>query len=73
DDRIVDFVRTYLDLHQDEHYLNYLKEYMVEDPIAGVRFPKHAAAAKCEWGGKTHYFIGEETCQEFCKTNGINS
>jgi YHS domain-containing protein len=62
DDRIVDFVRTYLSLHENEHYL---KEHMVEDPVAGVRFPKHAAAATLVRGGKTFYFIGEETRREF--------
>lgn len=71
DDRIVDFVKTYLELHQNEQYLNYLKNYMVEDPIAHIRFPKYAAAAKCDWKGTTHYFIGEKTCREFREQNGI--
>src|SRR5262249_21515885 len=31
DDRIVDFVRTYLSLHQNEYYL---KDHMVVDPVA---------------------------------------
>ena len=62
DDRIVDFVKTYLSLHQNEYYL---KEHMVEDPVAGVRFPKFAAAAKVEANGKTYYFIGEETRRAF--------
>jgi YHS domain-containing protein len=38
---------------------------MVEDPIAGIRIPKLAAAATVERGGKTYYFIGEETRREF--------
>lgn len=62
DDRLVDFVKTYLSLHQNEYYL---KDHMVEDPIAGVRFPKLAAAATLERDGKTYYFIGEETRREF--------
>jgi YHS domain-containing protein len=62
DDRLVDFVKTYLALHQNEYYL---KDHMVEDPIAGIRFPKLAAAATVERGGKTYYFIGEETRREF--------
>ena len=45
DDRIVDFVQTYLALHEN-HY--YLKDQMVEDPVAKVRFPKFAAAATLE-------------------------
>lgn len=62
DDRIVSFVKTYLSLHENEAYL---REHMVTDPVAGVRFPKFAAAANMEWNGKTYYFIGEETRKEF--------
>jgi YHS domain-containing protein/ATP-dependent Lon protease len=62
DDRIVDFVKTYLSLHENEYYL---KEHMVEDPVAGVRFPRFAAAATVEANGKTYYFISEETRREF--------
>ena len=40
---------------------------MVEDPIAKVRFPKFAAAAKLEQNGKTIYFIDELTLREFQK------
>ena len=42
DDRLVQFVQTYLSLHENQYYL---KEHMVEDPIAHVRFPKFAAGA----------------------------
>ena len=62
DDRIVSFVKTYLSLHENTYYL---KEHMVQDPVAGVRFPKYAAAATVEVGGKTYYFIGDETRREF--------
>jgi len=62
DDRILSFVRTYLSLHENEYYL---KDSMVEDPIAHVRFPKFVAAAKLERDGKTLYFISEETRREF--------
>lgn len=68
DDRIVDFVKTYLSLHRNEYYL---KPYMVEDPIACIRFPKYAAAATLEWQGEKFYFVGEETRQAFAKRNGI--
>jgi len=66
DDRIVDFVRTYLALHQNQYYL---QDHMVEDPVAKVRFPKFAAAAKLEQNGKTFYFIDEATLHEFEKRN----
>jgi YHS domain-containing protein len=68
DDRIVDFVRTYLSLHQNEFYL---KDHMVADPVANIRFPRFAAASVLEWQGKKYYFIGEKTRHEFEKKNGI--
>lgn len=71
DDRILDFVKAYLELHQNQQYISYLKNYTVEDPIAGIRFPKYAAAAHLDWDGKTWYFIGEETLAEFRKQKGI--
>lgn len=68
DDRIVDFVRTFLSLHQNEYYL---KDHMVVDPVAEVQFPRFAAAATLDWQGKTHYFISEKTRAEFAKQHGI--
>jgi hypothetical protein len=62
DDRIVDFVRTYLSLHENQYYL---KGHLVEDPIARIQFPKYAAGATLEEGGKTTYFIDESTLREF--------
>ena len=50
---------------------NYVQ--LVEDPIAGVRFPRYAAAAKVEWSGKTYYFIGDQTRREFEAKQGITS
>ena len=68
DDRIVDFVKTYFAMGESEIYL---KDQMVEDPIAHVRFPKAAAAATLEWQGQKFYFIGEETRREFAEKNQI--
>lgn len=62
DDQIINFVKTYLSLHDISYYL---QDHLVEDPIAKVKFPKFAAAAKLERKGKTIYFIGEETRREF--------
>jgi YHS domain-containing protein len=70
DDRIVSFVQTYLALHENDYYL---KDAMVEDPVAGVRFPRFAAGATLEWKGQTYYFVGEETRREFEKQQGIGS
>ena len=64
EDRIVDFVRTFLSLHQNEFYL---KDHMVVDPVAGVRFPRFAAGATLDWQGKKQYFISEKTRAEFEK------
>lgn len=66
DDRLVDFVRTYLSLHESEYYL---KDQMVVDPVSGTRFPKDAAAATLERAGVTYHFICEETRREFEKQN----
>ena len=64
DDRIVSFVKSYLALHENQYYL---KDQMVEDPIAKVKFPKFAAGATLEVKGKTVYFIDEATRREFEK------
>jgi YHS domain-containing protein len=68
DDRIIEFVRTFLSLHQNEYYL---KGHMVVDPVAGVRFPRFAAASTLDWQGKTYYFIGEKTRREFEEKNKV--
>ncbi len=70
DDRIVEFVQTYFSMGESEIYL---KDQMVEDPIAHVRFPKLAAATTLEWNGQKFYFIGEETRREFEKQNKIGT
>jgi YHS domain-containing protein len=70
DDRIVSFVQAYLSLHENEYYL---KGHMVTDPVAGVRFPRFAAATTLDWQGKTYYFIDDTTRREFEKTNNIPS
>jgi YHS domain-containing protein/FtsZ-binding cell division protein ZapB len=68
DDRIVSFVQTYLSLHENQYYL---KDHMVEDPIAGTQFPRYAAATTLERDGKTIYFISNETRREFEAKHGI--
>jgi YHS domain-containing protein len=68
DARIVDFVKTYLGLGDNEWYL---KDHMVEDPIAHVRFPKQAAGASLDWQGQKYYFLDEETRREFAQKNKI--
>jgi YHS domain-containing protein len=70
DDCIVEFVRTYLSMGENEIYL---KEYMVEDPVSHVRFPSMAAGASLEWQGEKVYFVSEETRREFEKEKGIGA
>jgi YHS domain-containing protein len=70
EDRIVDFVQAYFAMGENEIYL---KDQMVEDPIAHVSFPRVAAATSLEWQGQKFYFIGEETRREFEKQQGIGS
>jgi len=69
DDRIMDFVETYLSMGENEIYM---KDSMVEDPVARVRFPKQAAAATLEWQSQTYYFIGDDTRREFAEKNKIS-
>jgi hypothetical protein len=68
DDRIVDFVRAYLSMGENEFYR---RDHAVEDPVAHVRFPDFAAGATLEWQGNKYYFIGEETRQEFVRQHEI--
>ena len=70
DDRLVDCVRTYVSLHENEYYL---KRHMVSDPVTGVRFPKHAAAATLEWKGTTYYFISEDSHRDYMKKLGVSA
>jgi YHS domain-containing protein len=44
-----------------------LKDHLVEDPIAKVKFPKYAAGATLDVKGKTYYFIDEATRRDFEK------
>jgi YHS domain-containing protein len=64
DDRILAFVNLYIEIHESELFD---KSEVVEDPIAKVSFPKFAAGATLEQGGKTYYFIDETTKAEFAK------
>jgi hypothetical protein len=68
EDRIVDFVQTYFALGDNDFYM---KDQMVEDPVARVRFPKLAAAATLDWHGNKFYFVSEETRREFVEKNKV--
>ena len=66
DDRIVSFVKSYLAIRESQYYL---KDQMVEDPIAKVKFPKFAAGATLEVKGKTVYFIEREDASKSSSNN----
>jgi hypothetical protein len=70
DDRLVDFVKTYLAVHQNQFYL---KDHMVVDPISSTRFPQFAAAGSVNWEGQKFYFVSGETRAEFMTKHGIKS
>jgi YHS domain-containing protein len=67
DDRIVAFVQTFLEIHQNRYYQ---KDILVTDPVAGVEMPKFAAKCSLESGGKTYFFVSEETRREFESKQG---
>ncbi|MBO0697172.1 MAG: hypothetical protein J2P46_02145 [Zavarzinella sp.] len=64
DDRILSFVDLFIQIHEGEIFE---KAEMVEDPVAKISFPKFAAAATLEQGGKTYFFIDEKNKTEFSK------
>ena len=68
DDRIVAFVQTYIALvRQDAALRDQLKDQFVEDPVAGICFPKNFASSTLERDGRTYYFVDEDTRREFEK------
>jgi YHS domain-containing protein len=70
DERIVAFVRAYLALvRQDAALREQLKEQLVEDPVAKIRFPKYLASSTLERDGRTYYFVDEDTRREFEKNS----
>jgi YHS domain-containing protein len=64
EDRLVNFVHSFVELNKNQHYLN---DQMVEDPVARVRLPKVVARETLDWEGRTYYFISAQTRDEFEK------
>lgn len=62
DDRLVDFTKTYLEIHSNSYYQ---KDHLTTDPVAQIQFPKIYAQATLEQNGKKLYFISEKTRDEF--------
>ena len=66
DERVIAFVQAYMALvRQDAALKEHLKEQLVEDPVAKIRFPKYLASSTLERDGRTYYFVDEDTRQEF--------
>jgi YHS domain-containing protein len=66
DERIVAFVKAYLALvRQDADLREHLKDRLVEDPVAKIRFPKYLASSTLERDGRTYYFVDEDTRRRF--------
>lgn len=64
EDRLLDCVKTYLLLQDNEFYL---KRQMVEDPVTKVKFVRSDAAGSVTHEGTTHYFVSEQSIKEFKK------
>ncbi len=67
EDRMVSFVRTFVELNGNQYYL---KDHMVEDPIARVRMPRSIVTETVDWDGHKYYFICADTRREFEKQHG---
>ena len=66
DDQVVAFVKAYMGVvRQDAGLRDSLRDQLVEDPVAKIRFPKYLAASTLERAGQTYYFVDEATRLEF--------
>jgi hypothetical protein len=70
EDRMVSFIRTFVELNGNQYYL---KEHMVEDVIAHVRIPRGVATETVDWEGHRYYFICADTRRKFEKQHGCVS
>jgi YHS domain-containing protein len=70
DDRILAFVNLFIQVQEGEIFD---KAEMVEDPVAKISFPKFAAAATLEQGGKTYFFIDDKNKNEFARKGAGNA
>lgn len=62
EDRIVEFVETYLRLLKDPHYQ---RENLVTDPVCKMTFNRFIAAAQETYGSQTYYFCVAECHRNF--------
>ena len=64
DDLLVKFVHTYLSIQFLDQYQ---QDTLVTDPVSRTRFPQSFAAGSLQQGGKTYFFMCDETRQDFQK------
>jgi len=62
DERILEFVDTYLRIGQTEQYQ---KEVVVTDPVCGMQITPHLAIGQEQFAGRTWYFCAESCRQKF--------
>lgn len=64
DQKILDFVDTYLRLEKIDQYQ---RENLVTDPVCGMRIAKTQAAAQMDYEGKPYFFCVEECRRKFAE------
>lgn len=64
EDRLTEFVETYLQLETAKHYQS---ENMETDPVCGMPVNRNWAAATAEYGGKSYYFCIDECRRRFAE------
>ena len=67
DDRLVEFVKTYLEIHTNSYYQ---KDHLATDPVANIQFPKIYAQVTLDEAGRKLYFISEKTRDEYLQQAG---
>ena len=70
EDRMVSFIRTFVELNGNQYYL---RDHMVEDVIAHVRMRKSGAKETVDWDGHKYHFICADTRREFERQHGCAS
>ncbi len=65
DQKILEFVETYLRLEAIDQYQ---QENLVTDPVCGMRINKTYAAAQMKYQGQTYYFCLEECKNKFAES-----
>jgi YHS domain-containing protein len=62
DQRILEFVETYLRLEQSDQYQ---QQTLVTDPVCGTRFRRSLSAAKQQYGGVIYFFCAAQCRAKF--------